>query len=151
MITRPGLARPAPNRTSAMPAASASLSNVTWQPVRRSKSLRPSVPIQLGSTFAAVSTTPSLITAGKAQTDRVLPLKVFDQLGDRPGDGLGVGWIGSRDPQTLGQEHPAFDVYRCAFDAATADIDAQNRWSYFKCGCHADYSTPRDHRMWWTM
>ena len=63
-MTTPPTPLAAPNRASAMPAASASLSTVTSQWVMSVKTLSTSVPIQLLSTFAALLATPFLMTAG---------------------------------------------------------------------------------------
>src|SRR4051812_41010237 len=64
-ITTPDTPRAAPKRTSARPAASASLSTVTSRPVALENTASTSVPIQDGSTLAADRATPLLITAGK--------------------------------------------------------------------------------------
>ena len=63
-MTTPPTPLAAPNRASAMPAASASLSTVTSQWVMSVKTLSTSVSIQLLSTFAALLATPFLMTAG---------------------------------------------------------------------------------------
>ena len=67
IITVPPSSRPAPKRISARPAASASLMNTAARPVTSCMSAAPSVPIQAGSTFAAVQATPAFTTAGKAK------------------------------------------------------------------------------------
>ena len=65
--TTPAVPRPAPKRTSAIPAASASLSTVTGRPVTFEKNSAASTPIQVGSICDAVSTIPLRTTAGMAK------------------------------------------------------------------------------------
>ncbi len=65
--TVPLVLRPAPNRTSASPAASASLSTATGTPQTFWNSLRASVPRHDSSMLAAVSTTPFTTRPGTVQ------------------------------------------------------------------------------------
>ena len=62
--TVPGTPAPAPNVTSATPAASASLSRLTSFPAALPSSARASSPIQAGSRLAAVRVTPPITTPG---------------------------------------------------------------------------------------
>ncbi len=67
MMTTPSRRLPAPKAISANPAASASLSTRTGQPVVRSKRVTASTPIQESSTLAAVRTVRWWTMAGKVQ------------------------------------------------------------------------------------
>ena len=63
--TTPGCPRPAPKAISASPAASASLMTTTGRPRRSVSSCWTGASMNPGSTLAALSERPSLITAGK--------------------------------------------------------------------------------------
>src|SRR5271170_4252527 len=65
--TRPLVLLAAPQLVSAMPAASASLTAVTGNPVAVPTTVSMLVPIQLRSTLAAVRATPDWTTAGNVQ------------------------------------------------------------------------------------
>ena len=125
MMTTPETPFAAPKRASAMPAASASLSTITSPVVALVNTASTSVPIQLGSTFAAERATPCLMTAGK-----VAPMTPSQPASDtiratisatRSGvDGLGVAIAHSR-----GQQRAGGGVDEGSFDAGTADVYAE--------------------------
>ena len=65
--TTPARASPHTKRTSAIPAASASLTTATNRPVVLEKRSTASMPIHAWSMFAAVSTVPPRTTAGRVR------------------------------------------------------------------------------------
>ncbi len=67
MTTRPATPLPAPHKDSAIPAASASLTAVTGNPVADPTTASMLVPTQLESTLTAVRAVPPCTTAGKVQ------------------------------------------------------------------------------------
>ena len=125
MITTPLRPFPAPNSISASPAASASLRTVTGAPTAFVNSAAASVPIHDLSTFAAVSATPSLTTAGNVAPDGALPFEVLGDLGDDAGDRVRGRRVRRRDAEPGGGELAGPDVDRCTLDAGTADVDPQ--------------------------
>src|SRR5262245_25340353 len=94
MTTSPRRPWPAPKRISARPAASASLSRTTLQPVCLASRARPSVPIQLLSMLAAVSATPSRMTDGSVQPKRSWPAKWWTISPTTPATAAGVAGCG---------------------------------------------------------
>ena len=117
MITRPGTSLAAPHLTSATPAASASLTAITGRPVTAAMTFSILVPIQLGSTLAAVRATPFWTTAGKVQPSGPChpkwPTTSATALATASGsEGWGVGML-----VALGGQETGLDVHDGAFYA----------------------------------
>ena len=117
-MTSPSRPRAAPYRTSASPAASASLTTCTSRPVASVNSASASVPIQDSSMLAAECTTPCRTTPGT-----VTPTGPVES-GNRPSRSTktaatasGVDGCGRRDPLALGGEVARREVHRSALDA----------------------------------
>ncbi len=124
-MTTPATPRAAPKRASAMPAASASLSTVTWVPVALVNSSSASVPIQLGSTLAAERATPCWITAGKVAPERTVPAGLLDHLRDHGGDGVRSRRMRRDSPYPSRHQLTGRRVDDGALDSTAADVDAE--------------------------
>ena len=127
-MTTPGTPLAAPKRTSASPAASASLSTVTSQAGRpwrtrrrrrcRSRSCR---------RWRPIAATPCLITAGKvAPTGPVQPA-CSTSSADHVGDSVRGGRLRGGDAHALGVQLAGAGVDDRALDAAAADVDPERR------------------------
>ena len=128
MNTRPSRSRPAPQRISATPAASASFRTVTGQLVAFVRTSSTSVPIHERSTLAALSAIPFLMTAGNVQPTAPVQRNRAVSCATTSPTAAGVD-ARRRDALPLGHQPPGHHVDRRSLDAAAADVDAEGHRS----------------------
>ena len=144
--TRPRRPAAAPYRTSARPAASASLTTCTSRPVASVNRASASVPIQASSMLAAELDHPVPDDSRHRDPDGARGLgEVAQELDEDGGDRLGGRGLGGLDPDPVGREGAGLEVHRCALDARAAEVDAEGTCVAYRSSPHEGHegSVPR--------
>ena len=130
-ITTPEVSLPAPNESSAIPAASASLRTVTSRPPRALPNERGRVGVDPGLVdVRGAARDAAGHDSGQRDADRPGPLGLLDDLGHSARDRIGSGRLRGQDLDAVTDHFPGAQVDRAALDAAAADVDPET------CGCH---------------
>ncbi len=123
---------PAPNRISATPAASASLTTVTGPPTCWEKSAAAFVPTQEGSTFGSGVGDTVFDDRGKGHSGRTsIIVEVRRDLLDDVSHRIWHRRLRSLDPKALRNELACFHVNWRAFDSGSTDVYSKKRHNIY--------------------